>query len=74
MCEILIEKFEAIGNFTGKRYIVIITQEILDTGSLNNPISTIKGLKHARLDNGNDINRINDNEFQIIDGEMITRI
>lgn len=68
-----IETFEAVSG-NGRRYIIHILQEQIDASTLASR-KAIPGMKRAILDNGSEVNPIDDESFQIVaTGEIIHRV
>jgi len=60
-----IEEFDAVDS-NGKKYRVIHYKSIKNTGTLDNPHSTMLGLSDYKLSSGESINRISDTEFELL--------
>lgn len=59
----------------GKRYKIHVYQDIISTGSFDDPNSSIEGLLSYRLSDSSAVNRISDTEFKIVkNGTRITRL
>ena len=74
MCEREIERFNGRGRTTGNGYVIVIVEKILDAASMGNPGATIPGLRCVRLEDGTNLNRISQKEFQSAGGEIIDRL
>ena len=69
-----IDSFKAI-SLSGSIFTIEVFQNILDVGSMGNPNAEKGGLKEAlTYPDGVHCTRIDDNTFQIFNGEIVTRI
>jgi hypothetical protein len=55
----------------GNRYVVVVFQNFLPAGTLENPKQTVAGLKEARLLNGDPVNFVDEKTFMIVTGGTI---
>ena len=71
----LIDTFEARSTDSKTSYIIHIYQNILNASSFGNPSAEKSGLKEAvTYPDMVPCNRIDDNTFQILNGEIVTKI
>ena len=58
----------------GKKIIIYEFTDYLNAGSFNNHYSKVEGLKSYFTTDGNHVNRINENEYQIVETGVILQL
>ena len=69
-----IDRFDVRSN-DGYEKTIIIWQDLIDAGTMQNPTAVIPGMKEARTIDGQACNRIDDDTFEIVSsGIKVQRI
>ena len=71
MRERLVEKFAGRAE-NGRKYTVLIYQEMIDASSMDGP-GSIPGMQSCRLSNGEPVNCIDNDTYRTLMGEVLKR-